>query len=439
MGANTMSVLADEPATLTVKSIPNLNIRMYGFVETDFINDSTQGLLEEADNATIAKSNTVAGSHGQTLMGVRNSRLGFDITMPETDSLKTEAVMEMDFYGNQGLPVNENSTIGINAAGTASSKDQAERDFFNNPTFRIRHAYLNLTYDEVNAKFGQYWSLFGWQPYYFPSEPIVQPAVGQLYRRFPQFRVTDTHMLGNNWQLESAIDAAKPSQMDSGMTDYHAGIRIADNDYKAVCGMSSGDSMTALSLAASWVWVPIYAGTSGQLTGTGYALDMLIPILPSSDGKDKANNLSLTAEYSNASGDGGLELAGATSGIGQVSGDPIVGFIDSGIAGLNLNKQAELIQFETLRGNLTYVLPNPKWAVSAGYAQTRCDNIGDFSVNAAGTGISQYQYYYGSAFYSPLKWIRFALEYAEFHDTYTSVTYSNAQDNRTQFTTYVTF
>ena len=42
-----VNVRADETATLSVKSIPNVNIRMYGFIETDLINDSTQGFTEE--------------------------------------------------------------------------------------------------------------------------------------------------------------------------------------------------------------------------------------------------------------------------------------------------------------------------------------------------------------------------------------------------------
>src|ERR1017187_9058107 len=78
---------ANETATLSIKSIPNVDVRMYGFVENDLINDSVQGLTEEPDNATIPKSNTAtyAGNHHQTIMSVRNSRLGFDVTMPKTE------------------------------------------------------------------------------------------------------------------------------------------------------------------------------------------------------------------------------------------------------------------------------------------------------------------------------------------------------------------
>ena len=180
---------ADETATLSIKSIPNVNVRMYGFIENDLINDTKQlvtgsKVAEELDNPTIPKANTYAGQHGETIDSIRNSRLGFDVTMPKTEyGLATEGIFELDFLGNQAA-----NTLPGQTGGT-----QSERDFFNNPTVRVRHAYLNVTYnDSWNAKIGQTWSLLGWQPYYFPSEADVQPNVGQLYRRFAQTRITNT-------------------------------------------------------------------------------------------------------------------------------------------------------------------------------------------------------------------------------------------------------
>ena len=497
ISTNIAAAFADEPATLTVKSIPNLNIRMYGFIENDVINDSDQvSFYEEPDTAAIPKSNTYQGNNGRTIMSIRNSRLGFDITMPETDDLKTEAILEMDFLGNQAAndtpmtdpgaataantnavttvtPTVKNGVVTAVTTGTkgvltsVGSTTQSERDFFNNPTARIRHAYLNFTMGNENLKIGQTWSLFGWQPYYFPSEPIVSPSPGQLYRRFPQVRLTDTRTLDmvgldKSWTLETAVDAAKPAQMYSEIPDFHAGIRICDNAYKAATGLGSGSSMTGLSLALSGVWIPINSGNLntgntvniGDQTGGGYAVDALIPIIASEDGKDMSNNLSLTAEYSDAAGDGGLELAGATGGISAPSaaalgfGTATTAALDSGIAGVNMAGRLELIRFETARANLTYILPNPKWAVSAGYAQVKTDNVGDFtnstSYSAATTfantgAISTYQYYYGSVFFVPLKWLKFAAEYAEYHDTYLDNVAPNAKDDRLQFTTYITF
>jgi len=110
---------ADETATLSIKSIPDVNIRMYGFVETDLINDSKQiSSLEELDNPLVPKESASgattpnwAGHNGRTIMSDRNSRLGFDVTMPKTDSgLMTEGIFEFDLLGNNAESQTPGST-----------------------------------------------------------------------------------------------------------------------------------------------------------------------------------------------------------------------------------------------------------------------------------------------------------------------------------------
>jgi hypothetical protein len=446
------TAFADENAQLTVKAIAGVNIRMYGFIENDLINDSTQlegnKVVEELDNPTVAKASTYAGQHHETIMSVRNSRLGFDVTMPKTEyNLATEGIFELDFLGNQAA----NTTPG-QTAGT-----QSERDFFNNPTVRVRHAYVNMTYNDTwNAKIGQTWSLLGWQPYYFPSEAIVQPAVGQLYRRFTQVRLTNTtNLLGGDWTLETAIDAAKPAELGAGQPDEHAGIRLASTKYKAVSGIGSSTPMVGLSVAASAALIPIRTSgsplTGAQVdatpnsNGSVVAFDALIPIIPSSDGKSTSNTLSLTGEYSNGRGDGGLEVAGAAGGLGAAADGTIgttgVGAIDSGIAGIS-HGNLDLIHIETYRANLTYMWPGSHFANSAGYAATEVLNMGDYTgagATALTSQIPKYQYYYGNVMYMPLNWLRFALEWAQIKNTYNDAHNRYAYDNRIQFTTYLTF
>ena len=429
---------ADETATLSIKSIPNVNVRMYGFIENDLINDSTQGLNEETDNPAIAKPLNAAGTapnwagqHHQTIMSVRNSRLGFDITMPKTENdLQTEGIFEFDFVGNQS----DNNSPG------AAATTESQRDFFNNPAVRIRHAYANITDGQWNAKIGQTWSLLGWQPYYFPSEADVQPNVGQLYRRFSQIRGMNTQQLMNgDWTLETAIDAAKPAEIQSGLTEEHAGIRLASTKYKALSGLGSSSPMVGASLALSGALIPIRTPAAGNANGTVVAIDTLIPIIPSSDGKSGSNTLGLTAEYSNGRGYGGLELAGATAGLASASAVSADGTnnLDSGMAGLS-NGNIDLIHYQTYRSNLTYMWPGSHWANSIGYAATETLNLKDFNGTATG-GILKYQYYYGNVMYLPLTWLRFALEWAQYKDTYNDPLNTHAYDNRVQFTTYLTF
>jgi hypothetical protein len=417
------TVHADETATLSIKSIPNVNVRMYGFVENDLINDSVQGLTEETDNPTIPKANTAtyAGNHHQTIMSIRNSRLGFDVTMPKTEyGLETEGIFEFDLLGQS-------------AATT-------QRDTYNNAVLRVRHVYVNITDDQWNAKVGQTWSLLGWQPYYFPSEAIVQPAVGQLYRRFAQIRVTNTQKVMNgDWTVETAVDAARPPELQQGVTEEHAGIRLASTKYKAVSGLGSSTPMVGASLALSGALIPVRTAAVGTANGTVGAVDMLLPIIPSSDGKNPSNTLGLTAEYSNGRGYGGLELAGASADLAAASAVSLDGAtnLDSGIAGLS-HGNLDLLHYQTYRSNLTYMWPGAHFANSIGYAATETMNLGDYNGTTTG-GILKYQYYYGNVMYLPLTWLRFALEWAQYKDTYNDVANRYAYDNRIQFTTYLTF
>src|ERR1019366_7070710 len=182
-------------------------------------------------------------------------------------------------------------------------------------------------------------------------------------------------------------------------------------------------------------------------TGKVVAFDTLIPIIPSSDGKSTSNTLSMVGEYSNGTGYGGLELAGAASGIsapvdGVTATSPAttftgVGPIDSGMAGVS-HGNLELIHYQTYRSHLTYMWPGSHWANSAGYAATETLNLADFNGTTTG-GILKYQYYYGNMMYLPLTWLRFALEWAQIKNTYNDPVNRYAYDNRIQFTTYLTF
>ena len=426
--------MADETATLSVSKIKDLNIKIYGFVENDMILDTTQSLTEEPDNNLIAKPNVYAGQNGRSIMSVRNSRLGFDFKLPDTDSgIKTEGLIEMDFLGNNA----ETQVPG----GAATNIN--ERDLFNNGAVRMRHAWVNVTDGELSVRAGQYWSLLGWQPYYFPQEPNVQPAVGQLYRRFPQIRLTDTHLFGPSIQLESAVDIAKPPEMNSDNFEYHAGMRLSATDIKAAVQSGSGSNMVGLSIGVSAAAIPIRTSNSaGTDVGTAVAVDTLIPIIPSRDGKDKSNNLSLMGEFVEGSGIGGLELAGLTFGVGTVGNTAATNTaIDSGIAGIDNNGATTLIKSRAFRGSLQYTLPGGNWSAAAGYAQVQGLNLDAFSGTAAAANAIAplIQYAFVSLDWDALSWLRFGAEYSADWDIYNDPNNRSAQNNRYQFTTYFLF
>jgi len=420
-----------EPLTVGTSSLKDATLRLYGFVETDSIYDTTQGFTEEQGNNLVATPSTYAGQRGREQMSVRNSRLGLEFGVPAAENgLKAKGVFELDFLGNNGT----NATPG-NAPGA-----QSERDFFNNPAVRVRHAFVEVSKDELAVKMGQTWSLLGWQPYYFPGEAVVLPGVGQLYRRFPQVRVTDTRAFGD-WTLESAADAAKPAEMNSGAPEWHAGLRWASTKLKGASISGSGTSMVGLSAAVSAAVIPVRTQSIGSPTGGAVAFDVLVPIIPSSDGKDRANTLVWAGEIMSGAGVGGLEYSGLSSGVKGISATtPNAGTaIDSGIAGLNATGNVELIRYRAWRTHVQYSLK--KWSASVGYAQVEGRNLDRFSfTTAAANAIApKLQYGYVAAFYDPTNWLRFAAEANQTRDTYNDPNNRFATNNRYQLTGFFLF
>jgi len=430
----TVRASALEPLTIGTSSLKDATLRLYGFVETDNIYDTTQSFNEEQGNNAVQKRtaagvNNFAGEHARDQMSVRNSRLGLELNVPAAESgIKAKGVFEMDFLGNNGT----NATPGT-APGT-----QTERDFFNNPTARVRHAFMDITKDELALKIGQTWSLLGWQPYYFPGESVVQPGVGQLYRRFTQARFTDTHAFGD-WTLESAADLAKPAEMASASPEYHAGLRFASTKIKGASISGSGTSMVGLSAAVSAAMIPVRTANAGNPTGGAVAFNALVPIIPSSDGKDRNNTLIWAGEFMTGTGVGGLEYSGLSLGVSGVTNTGATGTaIDSGIAGLNNGGNVELIRYRAFRTHLQYSLA--KWSLSTGYAQVEGRNLDRFTVNSTPTSLMpKIQYGYVAAFYDPVNWLRFAFEANQTRDTYNDSSNRFALNNRYQTTAFFLF
>ncbi len=431
--ANHLPTLGVSP--VTIGKVGGTTLKMYGFLESDLISDSVQGLTEEEDNPTLPKPNTYAGSHHRAQMSVRNSRLGFEIATPETDwGLKTHTVIELDFLGNQG----------VNTLPGGTSGTQTEANFFNNPALRVRHAFVDLTYKNLTAKFGQYWSLLGWQPYYFPAETIVQPGPAQLYRRFVQNRYTYAQPLaGGDWLFESAADYARPADWNSGLPMFQGGMRLSSNKIQAASISGAGTQMVGLSAALTGDLIPVRSPVGNQ-NGSAAAADIAIPIIPAKDGS-RDNNLMLMAEGMTGTAVGSIEYPGLSLGIPQVNVNDAGGsyVLDPGIAGLDQGN-LQLIRYNAFRAHLEYSLK--RWAASAGYAQIESTNYGSFPVatgyltSAQALGIApKIQFGYVSVFYDPLAWLRFAAEFNQTRDTYNDVNARYAVNNRFQFTTFFVF
>lgn len=440
------------PLLVTTSFLKGASLRLYGFVEADSIYDTTQSLTEEPDNNLIQRrtvapgsggastANNIAGQRGREEMSVRNSRLGGEITIPTTDSgWKTKGIFEIDFLGNQGVTTAPGTTPGT----------QTENNFFNNPALRVRHAYVDLTKGELNYKIGQTWSLFGWQPYYFPGETGVLPTPGMLYRRFAQGRVTDTHRIADGWNLETAADAAKPAEMNSGSPEWQGGVRVVSTKITGASINGAYTSMVGLSAALSGVLVPTRTTNIGNPTGQGAAFDFFIPIIPSSDGKSRDNTLVLGGEAGAGTGIGGLEYAGLSLGVPGLGATApgADGGIDPGIGGVNSAGDFQLLQVRAFRAHLQYSLK--QWATSFGYSQVEARNLSAFSsllTNNAAQNLAlvnglapKIQYGYVSVMYDPLDWLRFSAEVSQTRDTYNDANNRYAANNRYELSAYFKF
>jgi hypothetical protein len=433
-----------EPLTIGTSSLKDATLRLYGFVETDNIYDTTQSYTEEQDSVA-PQTHTVlgktaqnpAGARGRDTMSVRNSRLGLELGVPAQDNgISARAVFEMDFLGNNGTNATPGSAPGA----------QTERDYFNNPTARVRHAFVDvskiLTSENVlSTKLGQTWSLLGWQPYYFPGEAVVLPGVGQLYRRFAQARFTDTQTFGGgDWTFESAVDAAKPAEMNSGSPEWHGGLRVASTKYKGASIAGAGTSMVGLSAGLSGALIPLRTQSAGSPTGGAAAIDVLVPIIPSKDGKSRDNTLVWAAEGVIGSGVGGLEMAGLTFGVPGITAANNGGTaVDSGIAGVDTSgSNIQLIQMRSYRTHLQYSLA--RWSASVGYAQVEARNLDRFGAGAAAlTLYPKLQYGYVAAFYDAASWLRFAGEVNQTKATFNDPNNRFARNNRYQASAYFLF
>jgi hypothetical protein len=441
----------------------------YGFVEGDFIYDSTQSFNDLAGNALVARPNgqappvnpnapntqeTYAGSNGQTQFSVRNTRFGFRLKPPAIGNVYTSALLEMDFLGTQSI-----------GSGTGQVTENA---FFTSPLPRIRHAAFRIETPVVDFLIGQYWDLFGWQNVYTPNTVEIQGLPGELYSRNPQIRVSKT-IHAYPVTLEVAIAAKRPPSRGSEAPEGEGGVRLALDSWTGMQTVgATGTSIMPASVAFTGDYrrfeVPaidsLIPTKTVTTSSTSVAADAFLPVLPAT--KDKRDNaLSLTGEFVYGAGIADL-YTGLTGGvvfpaIPNNTGLAAVpawpqnidnGLVDYDISGFSLHP----IQWTTYIVGLQYYLPalGGKVWVSANYSHTQSRDttfLGNYAATSdyarIGTGVAGGKgvnaaidpnaYYYPNStaqvragedwwdanlFYDPVPSVRLGVELAEFIDHY---------------------
>jgi hypothetical protein len=405
---------------------------LYGFAESDYMYDTTESFTDLSGNSQIARPGTYAGDHARAQFSVRNSRLGFRMRAPETHGVRASALVETDFFQSSsatgGLTVNPGATATSNAFGT-------EQSFYVNPVLRIRHMYLKLETPVVDIMCGQYWQLFGWQPYYFPASTQIQGLAGELFARTPQLRISKTIAPDGPVSLELALEAARPPQRDSGTPEGEAGLRFTINGLKGM--YTAGQTNTSLA--------PASIGVSGDMrhvslpnfsasptftvpkTGTAIAGNIFMPVIPATKEK-KGNSLSVVGQAAYGYGIADL-FSGLTGGVGfpalpNPPAAPAVApvyaaNIDPGIVTYDSNGNLHFIQWLALLGGVQYYLPglDGKMFVAGNYSHLESPNTGDYFPNSKSVR-KQLDFWDATVMWDITDAVRMGLEYAYWQDKY---------------------
>jgi hypothetical protein len=418
---------AAPPSLTSVTS--KFSATFYGFVEADFIHDSTQSFNDLAGNATIARSGSFAANNDRMIFGARNSRLGFKLKGPESEMLKSSGIAEMDFLGNQ--PQSSPSPAGSPAV--------SESSYFASPTFRIRHMALKLETPIVDVLAGQYWELFGWQTYFHPNSVQIQGLPGQVFSRAPQLRLTHAFKT-DVVNVEVAVAAVRPPQRDSGLPDGQAGLRLILNDWKGMrTAGGAGTSVDPLSVGVSGVArrfrLPMFSATqpadqTQTIDGYGISIDGIIPVVPAT-ATNWDNALTLTGSFvrGQAIADlftgltGGVSLATPTAPTGTTSN--FTSDIDNGLVVFDSNGVMHAIRWQSILVGAQYYFPTSPFRmwISGNYAHMNSNDIKNIVVGTTGSNVigkifDKSDFADGNLFVDATQSIRFGLEYAWFRQTY---------------------
>jgi hypothetical protein len=356
----------------------SLLFTLYGFLQTDFIYDSTRSYHDAIGTSLVARTDTYDGTVGRSQFSVRNTRIGFAFHGPSFGSLLPSAVLEADFYGNQpGEP-----------------PEVSEAAYYDSPTFRLRHAFLNLESDYIDVLVGQTYDVFGWQNYFFPTTAEFLGLPHQVFSRHTQLRLTRELGEAGPIGLDVSVAALRPTQRDSGVPDANAGIRLKLNHFKGLRTSGNGGTKALpLALGVSGVvrqykvdaFTPPPTQRSNQVTAWGLSIDALVPVLSAADENDRGNRLTLTGSLVTGTGvgDAMTVTGGATfptlPNPAQANPPPeYTGNIDPGLVSFDTQGVLHTIDWQAFRVGIVYYLPpNGRFFVSANYTQAYSKNMRD--------------------------------------------------------------
>lgn len=391
---------------LTAGAASDWRLTIYGFAEADGMWDSTQSFNDGLNNGVIAHPLTQAGRYPNFQTTIRNSRLGFKAQTPESHGVRPSGVLEFDLFGNQPRIDSGGGSPGV-ASGPGAT---TEAVYFNNAALRIRHAYVKIENWVVNVVAGQTYHLLGWQNYFFGATCGFLGMPNQLFNRTVQLRLSHAF----EWDtvsLDLAGGAFRPAQRASGVPDAQGGARLTFNHWKGITTPGSGgtDALAAAvgvsGLVRSFKVDPHAPLPAPRIPLLGWAIaaNVLVPIIPATDGTDRRNALTLTGEFVTGTGHADQYTgmtAGATmpnvyplppgtpitytgmatpqdmAGAAAQVGLPYTPNIDPGLVAFDQYEILHTINWQTFVVGLQYYLPpNGRAFVSSNYSEATSNNI----------------------------------------------------------------
>ena len=362
------------------------NLSIGGFVKLDYaynsVNLGANGALGSLQNG-IPKRSSPAGDQDQSIFTARQSRFWLKVAGPAFLGAKTGAIIEADFYGAGGS--NESANM------------------------RLRLANGTLNWTNTQILFGQAYDIFG---------PAIASTIdfGSGNKtgtpnnpRVPQISVTRKVTLSAENALKLVVGVQNPVQDSNLQSDTTADRWGAAPNVAAQAMLVS----KALGVAPGYFGLPMNSLTAGffglygnqdvggnndSVDSYGYGFYTFVPLLKSSDGRNRAMTASFEGQLYRAAN---MSVNGATAAT-------LVGPVGNQSAAKGYGLYGQVIFF-----------PTQELGVTAGYGKRNADDYGSYS------GMANFEksnsHLYANVSYDLNAAVRVAVEYQNLHTKYGNV------------------